>query len=636
MGARRPDPPRAQPARHLALLRARRTRTSRSRSLGASPTRRCCTSCCCSASVERRRAQGRPGTSRRTSARTHRRRPGAPINHVFVPEDVERAPCSRRWTPARRARGRRVPRAARTTVPARPRPATRDARPPPHAPPTSSAATEDRPVPAHRVRGARAARPPGAARSPPRPRTTCRSRSANLGDTWRPARPRAAAGDRPSATAGAPLDGDRSSSVPTLRTPFTETRRAGRDHAPDRRRDQASSPQAGELELVVDVVHEWFALARLRDATQRVTVTPALRRDGSSPSCASGAAPLRRTPCCRNCSSSRPRAASSTSAAASGELAARRARPRRRPRSSASTAPGSAPGEARGAPLTRSARPTSPQPLELDAPLRPRDLAWTRSPSTCPSGAAAGFVASLAAAAPVVAFSAAIPGPGRLRAPQRAVARLSGRSSSARHGFEPVDALAAPLLWDDPRRRVVVRAERRRSTRARRAPPPSRSSPPTYPQRGSPASSPARCGRGHDLARARTLAARVAALDTTLFASHRVADHRAGPCDRCSRSTRRSPSAARSATSRSAPTSAARCRRSFADARCTEIVSIDTRPPPSRTTAAASATTTTTAPSACCDLLDEVPGADLSKLRTFEIGTDSSPSRSCPARPLCA
>ena len=71
-----------------------------------------------------------------------------------------------------------------------------------------------------------------------------------------------------------------------------------------------------------------------------------------------------------------------------------------------------------------------------------------------------------------------------------------------------------------------------------------------------------------------------------------------------------------------------------ADARCTEIVSIDTRPAqPSRTTAAAIFHYEDNSTERMLDLLDEVPGADLSKLRTFEVGTDVLSAAELPGAP---
>jgi hypothetical protein len=85
-------------------------------------------------------------------------------------------------------------------------------------------------------------------------------------------------------------------------------------------------------------------------------------------------------------------------------------------------------------------------PLELDERY---DVAISLEVAEhLPESAAAGIVAALAGAAPVVAFSAAIPGQGGYgHVNEQWLAYWA--EHFARHGFEPVDALR-PLLWDDP------------------------------------------------------------------------------------------------------------------------------------------------------------------------------------------
>ncbi|MDX6722129.1 MAG: hypothetical protein QOD73_533 [Solirubrobacteraceae bacterium] len=209
-------------------------------------------------SLEQRRAKAdryelqRPGITDDT---------GAPINHVFAPEDagdLRLAPMD--------------PADARTVAAFLEAPAASPAGSPPDgvlrpAPEEIERWLEARPVPegayAARVRIVHPVRPMAAETA-----HHVQVEVTNLGDTWWPRgpdpRPEIFVGHRWRTVQGVELE------LPTLRTPFTESVAPG---ATTRLTIAIQAPpQTGELELVVDVVHEWV---RWFDcpATQRVTVT---------------------------------------------------------------------------------------------------------------------------------------------------------------------------------------------------------------------------------------------------------------------------------------------------------------------------------------------------------------------------
>ena len=71
----------------------------------------------------------------------------------------------------------------------------------------------------------------------------------------------------------------------------------------------------------------------------------------------------------------------------------------------------------------------------------------------------------------------------------------------------------------------------------------------------------------------------------------------------------------------------------MADARCSEIVSIDTRPAAQPDDRGGVFHYEDNSTERMLDLLDEVPGCDLSKLRTFEVGTDVLSAAQLPGAP---
>jgi hypothetical protein len=252
-----------------------------------------------------------------------------------------------------------------------------------------------------------------------------------------------------------------------------------------------------------------------------------------------------------------------------------------------------------------------------------------------PEEAAAGFVASLVGVAPVVAFSAAIPdegGYGHLN--EQWPAYWAGLF--AQHGYEAVDALR-PLLWDDEgvewwyAQNLVIYAS-----------PDALSRYPAlgeHPQRGlTPLAlvHPRRlAGQAGDLAQAKALAARIAALDTTLFAA--IESQTTEP-------DRRSLLALHAAVAERGPFRyleigsplGGSLQALVADARCTEIVSIDTRPASQPDDRGQIFRYDDNSTERMLGLLAEVPGADLSKVRTFEVGTDALAAAELPGAPaLC-
>jgi hypothetical protein len=444
----------------------------------------------------------------------------------------------------------------------------------------------------------------------------------NLGDTWWPRgpgpRPEIVVGHRWRTADGAELE------LPTPRTPFTEpvapgatTRLTVPIQAP---------PETGELELVVDVVHEWVRWFDC-EATQRVTVTPdydetffAVMRSGARRS-AQAVLPqlLELAP-----------ARSLVDVGCGWGTWMRVAHDLGVPEIAGVDGDWVDPGDLE-VPAAAFHRADLADPLALD---RRYDLAISLEVAEhLPEEAAAGFVASLAAAADVVAFSAAIPGQGghghrNERWPAYWAALF------ARHGYEPVDALR-PLLWDDPgvewwyAQNLVMYVS---PDALRRHPALGE-----HPQRGRTPLAlvhPRRfAGEAHDLTRARTLAARVAALDTTLFAA--IESQTTEP-------DRRSLLALHAAVAARGPFRyleigshlGGSLQALVADARCTEIVSIDTRPAAQPDDRGGIYHYEDNSTERMIGLLDAVPGADLSKLRTFEVGTDTLTAAELPGAPV--
>jgi hypothetical protein len=272
-------------------------------------------------------------------------------------------------------------------------------------------------------------------------------------------------------------------------------------------------------------------------------------------------------------------------------------------------------------------------PLELG---RRYDLAISLEVAEhLPPEAAAGFVASLTRAAPVVAFSAAIPGQGgRGHVNEQWPAYWA--ELFARHGYEPVDALR-PLLWDDPgvewwyAQNVVVFASAEGLGRHPRLG--------EHPQRGRTPLAlvhPRRfAGEVYDVERPRLLAARVAALDTGLLAAIE---------SQTTEADRRSLLALHAAVAECGPFRyleigshlGGSLQALVADARCTEIVSIDTRPASQPDDRGGVYHYEDNSTERMLRLLAEVPGADTGKLRTFELGTDALSPDALPGPPaLC-
>jgi cephalosporin hydroxylase len=446
----------------------------------------------------------------------------------------------------------------------------------------------------------------------------------NLGDTWWPRgpepRPEIVVGHRWRTVEGVELE------VPTLRTPFTESVAPG---ATTRLTVGIQAPpQTGELELVVDVVHEWIRWFDCA-ATQRVTVT--------SPYDQAFFAGIR-SGARRSAHAVLPRLLEHVPARSLVDIGCGRGTWMR-----AALDLGVAevtgvdgewvdPGDLE-VPADTFRHADLAGPLELD---RRYDLAISLEVAEhLAEESAAGIVASLVGAAPVVAFSAAIPGQG-------GYAHLNEQWPAywaelfARHGYEPVDALR-PLLWDDERvewwyaQNLVIYAS-----------PDALSRNPAlgeHPQRGRKPLAlvhPRRLdGQAVDLAQAKALAARVAALDTTLFAS--IESQTTEP-------DRRSLLALHAAVAERGPFLyleigshlGGSLQALVADVRCTEIVSIDTRPATQPDDRGETFRYEDNSTERMLGLLDEVPGADPSKVRTFEVGADVLAAAELPGAPaLC-
>jgi hypothetical protein len=142
-------------------------------------------------------------------------------------------------------------------------------------------------------------------------------------------------------------------------------------------------------------------------------------------------------------------------------------------------------------------------------------------------------------------------------------------------------------------------------------------------------------GEVGDPAHAKALAARVAALDTTLLAS--IESETTEP-------DRRSLLALHAAVAERGPFRyleigshlGGSLQALVADARCTEIVSIDTRPASQPDDRGQTFHYEDNSTERMLGLLDAVPGADLSKVRTFEVGTDRLAPSELPGAPaLC-
>ena len=566
--------------------------------------------------VERRRAKAdwyeraHPGITDDT---------GAPINHVFVPEDVE----DLRLAPLDAADERTVATFLERLgagPPAAPAPGPRPADVARPSAEEVESWNEDRPVPpgayTARVRLVHPLRPLAAGSV-----HHVQVEVTNLGDTWWPRgpdpRPEILVGHRWRTVEGADLE------LPTLRTPFTEnvapgatTRLTVAIQAP---------PQTGELELVVDVVHEWIRWFDCA-ATQRVTVTSpydetffAVMRSGARRSADAVLPRLlelvpARTLVDVGCGwGSWLRAALDLGVAevagVDGDWVD--------------------PGDLEVAAETF-------RHADLRAPLdlgRRFDLAISLEVAEhLPEETAAAFVASLVGAAPAVAFSAAIPGQGGFGHLNE---QWPGYWADlfAQHGYEAVDALR-PLLWDDERvdwwyaQNLVIYASSEAIGRHRALE--------AHPQRGQRPLALVHprhhAGEAGDLGHARTLAARVAALDTTLFAA--IESETTEP-------DRRSLLALHAAVAERGPFRyleigshlGGSLQALVADARCTEIVSIDTRPASQPDDRGQVFHYEGNSTERMLGLLGELPGADLSKLRTFEVGTDALAPDELPGPP---
>ena len=562
------------------------------RAPGASSRRHCCISSCCLATSS-------AGEPRRTGMSAPI--PGSPTTSGRADQPRVR-PRGRRGPPARadgrdrRAHRHRIPRAAG----GRRGPSASGRR-------TSCAPAqddverwnEDRPVSpgayAARVRLVHPVRPLAAQTA-----HHVQVEVTNLGDTWWPRgpdpRPAILVGHRWRTADGVELD------RPTLRTPFTESVGAGRDDAADRRRRGAAPDRrAGARDRCRPRVG---ALVRLRGDAAGDRHAP-LRRDVLHRH-ARRRAPLRRGGAAAAARARSGLGASSTSAAAGAGWM----------RAALDLGVAEVAGvdgewvdrDELEVPADTFRQADLAAPLDLD---RRYDLAISLEVAEhLPEEAAAGFVASLVGAAPVVAFSAAIP--------TRAVrGHLNEQWPAywaehfAQHGDEAVDALR-PLLWDDERvawwyaQNLVIYA----------SPDVLAPSPRTgeHPQRGGDAARPRappparRRGRRSGAGQAARRPGRGARHDAPRL--DRVADHRAGPpvaagAPRGGRRARPVP-----ATSRSARTLAGRCRR-WSPMRAARRSCPSTRVRPlSRTTAARPSITRTTTRKRMLGLLDEVPGAD--------------------------
>lgn len=142
-------------------------------------------------------------------------------------------------------------------------------------------------------------------------------------------------------------------------------------------------------------------------------------------------------------------------------------------------------------------------------------------------------------------------------------------------------------------------------------------------------------GEVHDLTRAKALAARVAALDTTLFAaieSQTIEPDRLSLLALHAAAAERGPFRYLEIGSHLGGSLQAL----VADLRCTVIVSIDTRPASQPDDRGQRFHYEDNSTERMLSLLDEVPGTDLSKLRTFEAGTDVLSAAELPGAPaLC-
>lgn len=530
---------------------------------------------------------------------------GAPINHVFLPEDV----ADLRLTPMDPADARTV-----TTFVER----LDEARPPVGARPTTVVRptadeivrlNEDRPVPpgtyAASVRLVHPVRPIVAETA-----QHVQVEATNLGDTpWSRGpepRPAISIGHRWRNAEGVELD------VPTPRAAFTETVAPGATtrltvaiHAP---------PQTGELELVVDVVHEfvrWFDCP----ATQSVSVLEPYDKPFFA-----GFRPGMR----RSAHAVLPRLLELVPARSLVDI-------------------GCGAGTWLRAAADLGVLDTAgvdghwvaPTDLEIPADaFRAVDLAGPVTfdhrydVALClevaehlPQTSAAALVASAADAAPVVAFSAAIPGQGgRGHVNEQWPAYWAERF--AEHGYEPVDALR-PVLWEDQevewwyaQNTIIYASSEYLDAHPALGAHPQRGRPPmaiVHPRR--------LAGEVPDLLPAKALAARVAALDTSTLA--RI-ESETTEADRRSLLALHATVAARGPFRYLEIGShlGGSLQALVADPRCTEIVSIDTRPtsqPDDRGERFAYPGNST---QRMLDQLAEVPGADLGKLRTFETGTD--------------
>lgn len=544
---------------------------------------------------------------------------GAPINHVFLPEEVE----ALRLAPMEAADERTVVaflerhneglRAAGERPAELPRP----------TPEEIERWNENRPVSpgayVARVRLVHPVRPLAAETA-----HHVQVEVTNLGDTWWPRgpdpQPELVVGHRWRTADGVEVG------VPTLRTPFTESVAPG---ATTRLTVAIQAPpQAGELELVVDVVHEWVRWFDCA-ATQRVTVT--------SPYDETFFAGIR-SAARRSAHAVLPRLLEIVPARSLIDIGCGRGTWMR-----AALDLGVAevagvdgewvdpddlevpPGTFRQADLAES--------LNLD---RRYDLAISLEVAEhLPEDAAAGFVASLVGAAPVVAFSAAIPDQG-------GYGHLNERWPNywaelfAQHGYEALDVLR-PVLWDDERvewwyaQNLVIYASADALSRY-----PALGE---HPRRGlAPLAlvHPHRlAGNVHDVARDTALAARVAALDTTLYAS--IESQTTEP-------DRRSLLALHAAVAERGPFQyleigshlGGTLQALVADARCTDIVSIDTRPASQPDERGQIFRYDDNSTERMLGALEDVPGADLSKVRTFEVGTDLLTPAELPCAPtLC-
>ncbi len=569
--------------------------------------------------VERRRAKAdwyeraHPGITDDT---------GAPINHVFVPEDVE----DLRLAPMDAADEQTVA-AFLERVDQGPPAAPAAGDPPVMVPrPTPDEVerwNEDRPVApgayAARVRLVHPVRPLAAETA-----HHVQVEVTNLGDTWWPRgpepRPEILVGHRWRTADGVALE------LPTLRTPFTESVAPG---ATTRLTVAIQAPpQTGELELVVDVVHEWVRWFECA-TTQRVTVTSSYD-EAFFAGLRSGAR--------HSAHAVLPRLLELVPARSLVDVGCGWGTWMRAALDVGVAEVAGVDGDWVDPDELEVPAGTFRQ-ADLAAPLdlgRRYDLAISLEVAEhLPEAAAAGFVASLVATAPVVAFSAAIPdqgGHGHVNE------QWPGYWADlfARHGYEAVDALR-PLLWDDERvewwyaQNLVIYASADALGRL-----PALGE---HPQRGARPLAlvhPRRlAGEVGDLARAKALAARVAALDTTLLAS--IESETTEP-------DRRSLLALHAAVAERGPFRyleigshlGGSLQALVADARCTEIVSIDTRPASQPDDRGQTFHYEDNRTERMLGLLDEVPGADLSKVRTFEVGTDVLVPSELPGAPaLC-